>query len=797
MYLINSDGTKEEISVSRLKTSLSMLANNLNGIDLTLIVDDVLNNIFSGISIKEFYTTIVITCCAYIEQEPDYSTLAARLMSKRIDTEVMETLKINNLQNGFETYLEYGIANERLYPKLNRFDIKRLSDLLISQPIDSMTYLGIKTLYDRYLLTTNGQCFETPQYMLMRVAMGLSLNETDYNERACEFYKILSNFDFMSSTPTLFNAGTLRPQLSSCYLTTVPDDLSEIFMAYHNNALLSKHAGGLGNDWTPVRALGSFIKGTNGASQGVIPFLKINSDTAVAANQSGKRKGAFCAFLETWHLDFEDFLELRKNTGDDRRRTHDMNTSNWIPDLFMERVMEEGTWTLFSPSDVPDLHDMYGEAFNARYKHYERMIQKSDSKIKLYKTVNAVDLWRKMLSMLFETGHPWITFKDPCNIRYTNKHVGQVHSSNLCTEITLHTNEKEIAVCNLGSINLVNHVSNTGSILVDKLKTTIKTAVRMLDNVIDINYYPLEQAKNSNMKHRPVGLGIMGFHDMLYIMKIPYSSDKAVAISDYVMELVSYYAIEASMELAKERGQYSTFKGSLWSKGILPIDSLKLSGQARKPGHFDFNYNQTLDWSSLRNQVITNGMRNSNVMAIAPTATISNICGVSQSIDPTYQNLYVKSNLSGEFTVINPYLVKELKKLDMWNPQMVNDLKNSNGSIQDITRIPQNIKELFKTAFEIAPKWVILSGARRQKWLDQAQSLNVYVQNASGKLLDSIYKMAWISGLKTTYYLRATSASSVEKSTSNSGVLNTVSSAIVIQTPAVCSIDNPDCEACQ
>ncbi|ECF7044699.1 ribonucleoside-diphosphate reductase subunit alpha, partial [Salmonella enterica subsp. enterica] len=666
-----------------------------------------------------------------------------------------------------------------------------------------------------------GVRFELPQLFFMRVSMGLSLNEENREDRAIEFYNLLSSFDYMASTPTLFNSGTLRPQLSSCYLTTIDDDLYDIYGAMRDNAMLSKWAGGLGNDWTPVRALNSYIKGTNGKSQGVVPFLKVANDTAVAVNQGGKRKGAVCAYLETWHLDIEEFLELRKNTGDDRRRTHDMNTANWVPDLFMQRVFEDAEWTLFTPSETPDLHDLTGAEFAERYAHYEAIAKETNM---LHKKIRAKDLWRKMLSMLFETGHPWITFKDVCNLRSPQQHVGVVHSSNLCTEITLNTSKEEIAVCNLGSINLVQHVQG-GVLDREKLARTVKTAVRMLDNVIDINYYAVPQARNSNLKHRPVGMGIMGFQDALYEMNLAYGSDAAVEFADESMEVISYYAISTSSDLAVERGTYETFKGSLWDQGILPIDSLDLVAKTRPERMFEVDRTQRLDWDTLRAKVQKDGMRNSNVMAIAPTATISNICGVSQSIEPTFQNLYVKSNLSGEFTVINPYLVRALKERGLWDAVMVNDLKHFEGSVQKISRIPEELKAIFATAFEVETRWIVDAASRRQKWIDQAQSLNLYIAGANGKKLDITYKMAWLRGLKTTYYLRALGATSAEKSTINTGALNavkpaTVAAPVVAAAPVVeaqkpeapaeeegfaqaapvpmaCSIDNPDCEACQ
>jgi ribonucleoside-diphosphate reductase alpha chain len=634
--------------------------------------------------------------------------------------------------------------------------------------------------------------------------MGLAAEESQKEERAIEFYRLLSSFDYMSSTPTLFNSGTLRPQLSSCYLTTVPDDLDGIFSAMKDNALLSKWAGGLGNDWTPVRALGSYIKGTNGKSQGVVPFLKVANDTAVAVNQGGKRKGAMCAYLETWHLDIEEFLELRKNTGDDRRRTHDMNTANWVPDLFMKRVEQDAEWTLFSPGEASDLHDLTGLEFERRYTEYEELAAKGE--MQQHKKVPAKEIWRKMLTMLFETGHPWITFKDSCNLRSPQQHTGVIHSSNLCTEITLNTSQDEIAVCNLGSVNLANHMVN-GALDEEKIKQTVTTALRMLDNVIDINYYSVDTAENSNLKHRPIGLGMMGFQDALYMQDIPYCSEAAVDFADKSMEMISYYAISASSALAKERGSYKTYEGSLWSQGIFPKDSIEILEKNRGSEYLKVDKSETLDWDALRKQVKKDGMRNSNVMAIAPTATISNITGVTQSIEPTYQNLYVKSNLSGEFTIVNPHLVTKLKELELWDDVMINDLKFFEGSLAQISRIPDEVKTLFSTAFEVEPKYIVEAASRRQKWIDQAQSLNLYISNANGKKLDITYRMAWLCGLKTTYYLRSIAATTTEKSTVNQGTLNAVSSGTETTengqlgtpapVPSACSLDDPDCEACQ
>ena len=700
-----------------------------------------------------------------------------------------------------KSFISRGIELELLAPNLADYDLDMLGEALLPERDLQFSYLGLQTLYDRYFIHSDETRFELPQLFFMRVAMGLATREDDKNARAIEFYQLLSSFDYMSSTPTLFNSGTLRPQLSSCYLTTVPDDLHGIYGAIQDNAMLSKFAGGLGNDWTPVRALGAYIKGTNGKSQGVVPFLKVVNDTAVAVNQGGKRKGAVCAYLETWHMDIEEFLELRKNTGDDRRRTHDMNTANWVPDLFMKRVFEDGDWTLFSPNDVPDLHDLYGTAFEERYNHYEE--QARSGELKLHKTLKAQALWRKMLGMIFETGHPWITFKDPCNIRSPQQHVGVVHSSNLCTEITLNTSKDEIAVCNLGSVNLPQHIEN-GELNIDKLRKTVTTAIRMLDNVIDINYYSVDTSENSNMKHRPIGLGLMGFQDALYKVDVSYASDEAVTFADQTMEAISYFAINASTDLAAERGAYSSYDGSLWSQGIFPIDSLNMLIEQRGTDYISVNQDSTMDWDALRGKVAEQGMRNSNVMAIAPTATIANITGVSQSIEPTYQNLYVKSNLSGEFTVVNPHLVRDLKERGLWDKVMVNDLKYYDGSVQAIDRIPADLKAKYATAFEVEPRWLVDAASRRQKWIDQAQSLNLYINNASGKKLDVTYRMAWYSGLKTTYYLRSLAATGTEKSTVNTGQLNAVSqqaaAAAPVQpapVPAACSLDDPDCEACQ
>ncbi|MBF7695874.1 ribonucleoside-diphosphate reductase subunit alpha [Acinetobacter rathckeae] len=814
LQITAADGSLQPLDLAALNTEISKAAEGLEGIDVQTIVDETVKNLYNGVKASDIATTMIMATRTRIEHEPNYTYVTARLLRNELVQTGLQFLGLDaetSEANALEAYLKKGVELELLSPVLLEFDLEKLSNAIQPERSNQFTYLGLQTLFDRYFIHSKGVRFELPQLFFMRVSMGLCLNEENREDRAIEFYNLLSSFDYMASTPTLFNSGTLRPQLSSCYLTTIDDDLYDIYGAMRDNAMLSKWAGGLGNDWTPVRALNSYIKGTNGKSQGVVPFLKVANDTAVAVNQGGKRKGAVCAYLETWHLDIEEFLELRKNTGDDRRRTHDMNTANWIPDLFMQRVIEDGEWTLFTPSETPDLHDLTGSAFAERYSYYESVAKEKNM---LHKKLHAKDLWRKMLSMVFETGHPWITFKDVCNLRSPQQHVGVVHSSNLCTEITLNTSKDEIAVCNLGSINLVRHIEQ-GKLNEDKLKRTIKTAVRMLDNVIDINYYAVPQAKNSNMKHRPVGMGIMGFQDALYEMNIAYGSNAAVEFADESMEVISYHAIQASSDLAVERGTYSTFKGSLWDQGILPIDSLDLVAKSRPEKMFEVDRTQRLDWDTLRTTVQKNGMRNSNVMAIAPTATISNICGVAQSIEPTFQNLYVKSNLSGEFTIINPYLVRTLKERGLWDVVMVNDLKHYEGSVEKIARIPDDIKALFATAFEVEPRWIVDAASRRQKWIDQAQSLNLYIAGANGKKLDLTYKMAWLRGLKTTYYLRALGATSTEKSTINTGALNAVKTTTVNNAPTAtakgveegftqaapvpqaCSIDNPDCEACQ
>lgn len=800
LHITLSDGKVQPLDLNAIKQQVAGACTHLADVSADLIVNDAKRNLFDKVPVHEVNKALIMSARILIEKEPNYSYVAARLLLDDLRHEALGFLGLPDKMTFAEmksfypaylkAYIERGIELELLDPRLKNFDLDMLAAAIKPERDFQFTYLGLQTLYDRYFIHSEGHRFELPQVFFMRVAMGLALQEKEKVKRAIEFYNLLSSFDFMSSTPTLFNSGTLRPQLSSCYLTTVPDDLDGIYGAIKDNALLSKYAGGLGNDWTNVRAMGARIKGTNGKSLGVVPFLNVANATAVAVNQGGKRKGAVCAYLETWHKDIEEFLELRKNTGDERRRTHDMNTANWIPDLFMKRLIENKEWTLFSPDEAYDLHDLYGKAFEEAYVTYEEKAARG--KIKNFKKLSAVSLWRKMLTMLFETGHPWITFKDACNLRSPQQHVGVVHSSNLCTEITLNTSREEIAVCNLGSINFVAHMTEKG-LDQEKLRRTVHTAIRMLDNVIDINYYSVPQARNSNLKHRPVGMGLMGFQDVLYTLRIPYASWQAVEFADRSMEAISYYAIEASTYLAEERGTYSSFAGSLWSQGVLPIDSIALLKQHRG-AYLEIDQSQTLDWNSLRERVKKVGMRNSNVLAIAPTATISNICGISQSIEPTYQNLFVKSNLSGEFTVINPYLVQDLKQRGLWDEVMVNDLKYYNGSVAKISRISEELKQIYATAFEIDPTWLVEAGSRRQKWIDQAQSLNLYMAQPSGKKLDQLYRHAFIRGLKTTYYLRSMGATNAEKATIDDRALNAVQ---IDSASKTCLITDPTCEACQ
>jgi len=827
-------GQQRPLDLAELRSVIEAACVGLSEyVQVDAVLSETIKNLYDGVPLDEVYKSAILSARALIEKDPAYSQVTARLLLHTIRREILgEEVAQERMSERYAEYfprfVKRGVEAGLLDRALLQFDLQRLGAALDAQRDLQFSYLGLQTLYDRYFLHIDEQRIELPQAFFMRVAMGLSLGEIDREGRAIEFYELLSKFDFMSSTPTLFNSGTQRSQLSSCYLTTVSDDLDGIYEAIKENALLAKYAGGLGNDWTPVRALGSHIRGTNGKSQGVVPFLKVVNDTAVAVNQGGKRKGAVCAYLESWHMDIEEFLELRKNTGDDRRRTHDMNTANWIPDLFMKRVMENAEWTLFSPADCPDLHEKVGLEFQQAYEGYER--KAANGQIKLFKRIPAVQLWRKMLSMLFETGHPWLTFKDPCNLRSPQQHVGVVHSSNLCTEMTLNTSDSEIAVCNLGSVNLVAHLKPSASgqgfeLDHEKLKRTIRTAMRMLDNVVDINYYAVGKARNSNLKHRPVGMGIMGFQDCLHMMRVPYASSEAVEFSDRSMEAVCYYAYWASTELAEERGRYSSFKGSLWDRGIMPKDSLALVAESRggqrndgQPGspYLEVDLSESMDWNALRARIAAHGMRNSNCIAIAPTATISNIIGVSACIEPTFQNLYVKSNLSGEFTVVNDFLVRDLKRLGLWDEVMIADLKFFDGSLSRIDRIPSELRAVYATAFEVDPVWLVECASRRQKWIDQAQSLNIYMAGASGKKLHETYLLAWLRGLKTTYYLRTLGATSAEKSTTERiGQLNAVSAdggsmqagfsytagssstQQAEEAPKFCAIDDPECEACQ
>ena len=816
IFITKQDGSLEPLDPQRIRRQF---IKSVYGFEKTCdwqrLSERTLRGLYNGVSVGEIEDLMIREASAQIEVEPDYDYVAARLLLNKVYREVLGTQPVDSnfvsvYKEKFPQYLQKGVEYDRLDPKLLEFDIEKLTQAIKRDRDNQFTIIGLQTLYDRYFIHENNIRLETPQFFWMRVAMGLSLKEGENKtEKAIEFYEMLSTFRFVSSTPTLFNAGTNHPQLSSCYLSTVMDDLSHIFKTVSDDAKLSKWAGGLGNDWTNVRATNARIKGTNGTSQGIIPFLKVANDTAVAVNQGGKRRGAMCAYLETWHMDLKDFLELRKNTGDERRRTHDMNTANWIPDLFMKRVKEKGMWTFFDPSEVPDLHDLYGSDFEKRYVEYEQMAL--DGKITLFKQVEAISVWRKMLMMVYETGHPWLTFKDPSNVRSPQDHTGVVHSSNLCTEILLNTSEDETAVCNLGSINLPAHIVN-GELDTEMLRETVNIAMRMLDNVIDINFYPIPEAKNANLRHRPVGMGMMGFQDALFKMGMSYASDKAVEFADISMEYISYFAILASTELAKERGSYATFKGSKWDRGLLPIDTIELLEKERG-GHLLMDRTQRLDWSKVREAIKENGMRNSNTMAIAPTATISNICGISQSIEPLYKNLFVKTNLSGDFITINRFLTAELKKRNLWNDELIDEMKYFDGSISEIESIPDDIKQMFLTAFEIHPKWLIQCASRRQKWIDMGQSLNLYLERPDGETLSQMYQKAWEYGVKTTYYLRTQAASSVEHSSRNVNKGNRIKnnwmksdstmekrvmeSSQGVPTPKACSIDNPDCESCQ
>lgn len=765
--VIKTDKGERPLDLDEVRFKFETCCKGLADVSPEVLFNEAVKNYFNGMTESQLSQANIMAARSFIEKEPNYGFVAARLLL------LLEYQEALGHETSFErmrveypayltAYINRAVQLELIDPALKQFDLKMLGKAIVPERDFLFRYMGLQTVYDRYFIHWEDRRLELPQIFWMRVAMGLCAKEgAQKNARAVEFYNMLSTFRFTSSTPTLFNSGTRHPQLSSCFLTTIDDDLMHIFKCIQDDAMLSKWSGGLGNDWSSVRAMGSRIKGTNGKSQGVIPFLKVANDTALAVNQGGKRQGAMCAYLEAWHLDIEDFLELRKNTGDERRRTHDMHTASWIPDLLMKRVKANADWTLFTPSETPDLHHIFGKAFEARYEAYEQMAR--EGKIKHFKVISAVQLWRKMLSMVFETGHPWITWKDPSNVRSPQDHVGVVHSSNLCTEILLNTSKEETAVCNLGSVNLGVHVSE-GRIDHKKLQETVTTAVRMLDNVIDINYYPTIEAQNANQRHRPVGLGVMGFQDALYHLNVSYASQEAVDFADESMEAISYYAILASTNLARERGAYSTFKGSKWDRGFLPIDTVALLEEERG-GYLTMDRSSRMDWSPVRTAIKAHGLRNSLVMAIAPTATIGNITGVTQSIEPMYKNVFVKSNLSGEFTVINEYLVEDLKKLGIWDQEMIDDLKYFDGSVQEIKRIPASLKAKYATAFEVDYEWIIESASRRQKWIDMGQSLNLYQAKPSGKKISDMYMYAWEKGLKTTYYLRSMGATRIEKST--------------------------------
>ncbi|MCF7812738.1 ribonucleoside-diphosphate reductase subunit alpha [Candidatus Gracilibacteria bacterium] len=770
LHVQKSNGKSEVFQVGKIKKAIDRVAERYPNVDIKLILEDIKKNVFDGISSRDISKTLVMSAKSFIERDPEYSFFAAGLLLEVIYREVFsEKFNEKNFDSlyraSFKRNLERGVEAGRINKELLTFDFEKINAALKLDRDHLFAYLGLQTLYDRYFIHINDIRIEAPQHFWMRVAMGLALAEkkSEREKRAIEFYEMLSQLRFVNSTPTLFNSGTTHSQLSSCYLSTVKDNLRHIFKVIGDNAQLSKWAGGIGNDWTHIRATGARIHGTNGRSQGVIPFLKIANDTAVAVNQGGKRKGAVVAYLECWHFDFEEFLELRRNTGDERRRTHDMNTAAWIPDLFMKRVLNNEQWSLFSPDEVGELHDTYGKKFKTLYEKYEKM--GTEGKLKIFKQVPAQQLWRKMVTMLYETGHPWMTFKDPCNLRSPQDHTGVVHNSNLCTEITLNNSEEETAVCNLGSINIGRHFDHKKKQIDKKmLEQTVKTAMRMLDNVIDINLYPTKETDTANARHRPVGLGIMGLQDYFYVSGINFDSDQAVEKSDEIMELISYHAILGSSQLASERGAYSSFKGSKWDRGILPIDTIDLLEKERGE-KIESSREQTLDWKKVRESIKAHGMRNSNCMAIAPTATIANIAGCVPCTEPIYKNLYVKSNMGGEFTVINISLVEDLKKEGLWDQEMLTKLKSNDGSIQNIERVPQHLKDKYKEVFEISSQWIIHHAAARGKWIDQAQSTNIFYRGSSGKEISEIYQAAWRAGLKTTYYLRTLGATQIQKST--------------------------------
>lgn len=824
LFIINKkNGQQAPFNREKVHLTLKRACKGLEkDVVIDLIMQEVTKNLYDQASTGEVEDALILATISFIEKDPAYSKVAARLLIQKLSKEVFKSsvtqeTYAHHYQRSFVEGIRLGVEHKLLDERLLIFDLELLASKLIIQRDDLIEYLGLYNLYERYFAKVQERRVELPQMFWMRIAMGLAILEKpeERNQRALEFYDIMSSLHYVPSTPTLLHAGGSHPQLSSCFLTTINDDLDHIFKCFGDNAQMARWSGGIANDWTPLRATGSYIKSIKSGSQGVVPFLKVANDVNAAINRSGRRRGATVAYLETWHFDIEDFLDLRRNTGDERRRTHDMNTANWIPDLFMKRVHEDKDWTLFSPDETPDLHDLYGQAFEKRYHEYEDLA--AQGKIKLFKKIKAMELWRKMLTRLFETGHPWITFKDPCNVRSPQDHVGVVHSSNLCTEITLNTSAEETAVCNLGSVNLGLHVEN-GELDQQKFGRTIRTAMRMLDNVIDINFYPTKEGRTSNMRHRPVGLGIMGFQDALFKMNINFSSKEALDYADRTGEMFSYYAILASSELARERGAYSSYKGSKWDRNIFPVDTMDLLEKERGV-KIDLSRTEHLDWSPVREHVKMYGMRNSNTMAIAPTATISNISGCSPCIEPIYKNLYVKANMGGEFTVINTYLVEDLKKENLWSQDMLDLIKYYDGSVQNIDVIPEHLRNKYAEAFELDPLWMIEITAARGKWIDQSQSYNVFARGVSGKALDAIYKKAWKMGLKCTYYLRTLGASQIEKSTLDAKKFGFTqkrdykkveTDVVAEQAPQVaqaqeldlqatkaCSLVDPECETCQ
>ncbi len=841
LQLTKRDGRTVLLNIKKVSESLQRASRGLSAdFDYDGLMREVIKNVYDGVDSEQLEQAMVLASASYIERDPNYAYLASRLMLQKIYKEVLQASVSDDdeldrrYREHFVENIRAGVERGSLDPRLGEFDLEHMARFLNPGRDKLFKFLGIQTLYERYFLRHEGVCVEMPQTLFMRVAMGLAVEEDGREDRAADFYELLSSLHYIPSTPTLFHAGTSHPQLSSCYLTTVSDDLGHIFKCLGDNSQLSKWSGGIGNDWSNIRATGSPIKSTNVESQGVIPFLKIANDVTVAINRSGKRRGATCAYLETWHYDIEEFLDLRRNTGDERRRTHDMNTANWIPDLFMKRVLANQEWTLFSPDEVNDLHHICGKEFELRYQEYER--QADAGELKLWKRIPATNLWRKMITMLFETGHPWITFKDACNIRSPQDHAGVIHSSNLCTEITLNTSEHETAVCNLGSINLAAHMVE-GELDDERLANTVQTAMRMLDNVININFYPTIEARESNLKHRPVGLGLMGLQDALFLQRVPFDTPEALEFTDRVMELISYNAILGSSMLAKERGPYGSFAGSKWDRGLFPIDTLDLLEEERGMP-VEVNRTQRQDWTVVREHIAAHGMRNSNTMAIAPTATISNIAGCFPCIEPIYKNIYVKANISGEFTVVNSYLVEDLKKLGMWDTDFLDQLKYCDGNVSLIPEVPRELKELYKEAFEVDPIDALRLTAVRGKWIDQSQSHNVFIKGKSGRRLSDTYIAAWKFGLKTTYYLRSLAASQIEKSTLDAAkygftqsrtydaMTDTVAEATqsvreaqtvpveiaqpqaqaqmpadpAVETridPELCRIEDPDCEACQ